>query len=309
MRLTPAKVEQLPRPGFLQDVRFLPDWLFLGSNQVSSASKRRGGSKLHMPGLFAMLLALVLLVGSPRETPMPVPAMPSPSPVLVELFTSEGCSSCPPADALLIQLEKQQPVPNAQVIVLSQHVDYWNRLGWADPFSSEQFSRRQSEYAEAFGRDGIYTPQMIVDGQAEFVGSDASRARSAIAAAASLPKAALTVSFAEGASAESARVRAELGAAPPGLRTDTSEVMLAITETDLASSVARGENAGRHIRHTGVVRILKSLGRVNGAKPVFESEVKLPAAWQRKNLAAVVFVQDRKTRRTLAAGIARFPAR
>src|SRR5262245_55537745 len=109
-------------------------------------------------------------------------------PVIVELFTSEGCSSCPPADEALRRLASTQPVPGVEIVAMSEHVDYWNSLGWTDPFSSAQFSQRQDEYAKAFGLDGIYTPQMVVDGREEFVGNDVGKAGRAIAGAAAAAK-------------------------------------------------------------------------------------------------------------------------
>src|SRR5271155_5036456 len=112
------------------------------------------------------------------------PAADRPVPVIVELFTSEGCSSCPAADRLRSRLEQNQPVPGVQVIAIEEHVDYWNQLGWTDPFSSPQYRARQNDYAVAFHAGNIYTPQMVVNGLAQFVGSDMNRAYHEIGAAA-----------------------------------------------------------------------------------------------------------------------------
>jgi len=230
------------------------------------------------------------------------------TPVLVELFTSEGCSSCPPADELLMRLEQTQPVEGAEVIALSEHVDYWNRLGWADPYSSSEFSARQNDYAHAFDTDGAYTPQMIVDGRAQFVGSDSGKARKAIAGASRDSKAAVTVSLASEdirAGSITLDVRAER---PQSVSEgDSAEVLLAITESGLRSNVSRGENAGRRLSHTAVVRKLTALGSVasqGGAQFVAKPVVKIPRGWKRDSLRAVVFVQERTSRRVLGVAAA-----
>lgn len=225
------------------------------------------------------------------------------SPVLVELFTSEGCSSCPPADELLSRLDREQPVADAEIIVLSQHVDYWNDLGWADPYSSASFSERQNGYASAFHHDGVYTPQMVVDGQAEFVGSNWEKAQDAIASAARTPKAYVQISRAEaGGGAVQLNVRVEN--LPVLSAKESAEVLLALTESDLHSSVARGENAGRSLSHTAVVRQLSVIGNLNSqsgktfsASPV----VNIAGNWKRQNLRAVVFLQERASRRVVGA--------
>ena len=217
------------------------------------------------------------------------------TPVIVELFTSEGCSSCPPADALLSNLTKTQPIAGAEVIALGEHVDYWDHGGWADRFSSHQFSARQSDYANAFRKDTVYTPQMIVDGQTQFVGSDDDEARTAIAQAARIPKARVSVTQTGGTLA----IRVDH--LPASTKNDPAEVLLAITEDGLSSSVGGGENAGRRLTHSAVVRQLTPLGTASGSAFTATPSVKAFAGRHGK-LNAVVFVQQRASRRIVGAG-------
>ncbi|MBV8856134.1 MAG: DUF1223 domain-containing protein [Acidobacteria bacterium] len=225
--------------------------------------------------------------------------------VVVELFTSEGCSSCPPADALLARLEQTQPVEGAEVIPLALHVDYWNHLGWSDPFSSRQFSERQGEYAAAFGEEDVYTPQMIVDGVKEFNGGNSSLAQDAIGKAAREPKGEVLITRTPSQSEGLIHITAQVDNFPRPADGQTADVLLALTESGLASDVARGENEGRRLTHVGVVRSLKALGglpEAPGATFKAETEVPVEKGWRRENLRAVVFAQERGTRRVLAAG-------
>ncbi len=223
--------------------------------------------------------------------PLAVSAAETRTPVIVELFTSEGCSSCPSADKLLADIERTQPIPNAQVLVLSEHVDYWNRLGWRDPFSTHGFSERQSAYADSFHNDGVYTPQMVVDGKAEFVGSNGANAKKAIAEAASQPKAHVTLSGGE-------KLTVNVDQVPGNAAAD---VLLAVTEDNLRSDVRSGENSGRQLNHTGVVRRLTVLGKTHDGTFSAQVNPQLAADWKRANLQAVVFVQDSKNKHILGA--------
>jgi len=240
----------------------------------------------------------------PASVKMQHPAVGS-TPVLVELFTSEGCSSCPPADALLMRLGRTQPVREADAIVLEEHVDYWDRLGWKDPFSSEAATARQEGYGEAFGGRQVYTPQMVVDGHAEFVGSSEGEALRAIRAAGSAPKPAVRLSW-----ADSGTLAISVEPLTNASRSDSSQLVLAIAENMLHSDVKRGENAGRALEHDGVVRQLIPVGKVEAGSIGFSSTIAVRAAheWSRANLRAIVFVQERRSRRVLAAGAIPFPA-
>lgn len=235
--------------------------------------------------LLSPLLACATDAGQPTRTP-----------VLVELFTSEGCSSCPPADALLMTLDASQPLPGANVIALEEHVDYWDRLGWRDPFSSAVLTARQRRYAGALDLDSAYTPEMVIDGRKEFVGNDSRRAANEIERAAQSPKAPLHLSWLE-RSAASAVLSVETGA----VQSD-AQVVLAVTERKLASDVSRGENAGRNLRHAAIVRQLTVIGKTKAGKPFSgRTEVRLSGDWKPSNVSAVVFVQNPAGGQVLAA--------
>lgn len=214
-------------------------------------------------------------------------------PVVVELFTSEGCSSCPPADRLLEQLHRIQPVEGVQIIVLSEHVDYWNRLGWTDPFSSKAFSDRQHWYSMRWPAR-VYTPQAVVDGLIERVGSQARKIDKVIRAAAQEEKGKVEIVADHGA----ATVR--VSALP---RNVPVEVRFAVVEDDLSVDVKRGENKGRRLAHVGVVRTFETVGemRRDEGQASFEVPFEIEPDWRRENVRLVAFVQERRTRAIVAA--------
>ena len=226
------------------------------------------------------------------------------SPVLVELFTSEGCSSCPPADALLERLDRSQPVSGVDLIVLSEHVDYWNDIGWKDPYSSHEYSERQSAYAEQFGLRSIYTPQMVVDGHFEFVGSDERRATQAIESATKAKK--VPVSISSSSSDEKTTIlHIEAGPLPSSITAESAGIFLAIADNSDESHVSRGENAGRTLRHVGVLRNLIRIGSVDRSAG-FSRDMKLDLnAKNPRNLRVAVFVQEADAGRVWGAGLAR----
>jgi len=226
------------------------------------------------------------------------------TPVVVELFTSEGCSSCPPADALLARLAEGQLAGNVQLIAMEEHVDYWNDLGWADPFSSRDWTSRQHVYAGALGNGNPYTPQMVVDGTTEFVGSHTQQARETILKAASKAKIPVMLAQSNANGTGTGKFSAKVGKLEGTTRGDAAEVWLAITETGLHSAVTRGENAGEDLHHAAVVRSMRKIGE---AKPDGETSfagdatVPLQKEWKRENLRAVLFVQEKQSRRILGA--------
>ncbi len=233
---------------------------------------------------------VALLAAACAAAPGAERAVSSPEPVLLELFTSQGCSSCPPADRLLSRLAAGSgPV----VVPLAFHVDYWNHIGWEDPFSQARWSARQQGYARAFGRDGVYTPQLVVDGAEELVGSDERAVRRAIERAAGRGRAGWVRLGAVRLGAEGLAIEVEAGlaaGAPPG----RAEVLVALYESGLTTPVGRGENGGRTLANDRVVRALE--GALALAGPGSEGratvELSLAPGWDRRRLGVAAFLQD-----------------
>lgn len=225
------------------------------------------------------------------------------TPVLVELFTSEGCSSCPPADDLLRRLLQDQPIEGVEVIAISEHVDYWNRLGWTDPFSSSRYSDRQSQFAEAFGAGRIYTPQLVIDGRLQVVGSDWPAVRRAVLDAARSPRASVAVSAARSPDNRRAVVRVTVQDLPARAPKSALHVMVAIVEDQLITEVRRGENARRRLQHDAVARGLASIGSVGETdrEGEFVGDIALQKEWVPGRLRVVAFLQDESTRRVVGA--------
>ena len=245
-----------------------------------------------------ILLATAMLLLASGLAGTAGPASEARVPVVVELFTSEGCSSCPPADALLMDLALRQPVAGAEIIALGEHVDYWNDLGWKDRFSSAQYSQRQNRYAARFRLDSAYTPQMVINGRTEFVGNDPAHAAKAITDAARSPAAPPAIAIAAAGNDVNVTI-ANAGSHP-------RDVFLAITESDLSTQVGKGENHGRLLRHTAVVRELRRIGSTSSGQFSARSALKLNPEWRRDHLHAVIFLQDPATLEIAGAAQAAF---
>ncbi len=224
------------------------------------------------------------------------------SPVLVELFTSEGCSSCPPADALLQQLDRTQPVSGAELIVLSEHVDYWNHIGWTDPFSSRFFSDRQSAYAGRFGLASVYTPQMVVDGAVEFVGGDSHLVSQAIQKSLPVQKIAIRISGLSLDTSKTLEAHVDADALPESAKVRKADVYLVVALNHAESQVLRGENGGHRLSHVGVVQSLTRIGSIEAGK-TFSQDVhlKLDSRTDPANLRIIAFIQQPGQRQVLGA--------
>ncbi len=233
--------------------------------------------------------ALAVFAGSPPDV--------SRTPVLLELFTSEGCSSCPPADKVLEALDKQ-PIANVELIVLSEHVDYWNSLGWRDPYSSRAFSDRQSSYAERLAAT-VYTPQLLIDGQVQLVGSDQREVTQAIGKVLQTAKRPITLHAARLGSSGGIRVEANSGA--------PADLYLAFAADHTRTEVLRGENGGHTLTHVAVVKSILKIGKWEGTAT--SREIPIPSkllTGQSGETRVVAILEDPQTGRILGAAQTRF---
>ena len=247
------------------------------------------GSKVGIGCLLAIGALSALWYARTRGEP---PAHLRPGvPVIVELFSSEGCSTCPPADEYIATLDRDQPIDGVQVIALELHVDYWDDHGWKDPFSSHDVSVRQRQYASVLENHSTFTPEIVFDGNKLMVGGDEDRARVQILASAREAKARVAIELVGRGKVSMTVVDA------PALEGDTLEAWLAVTESHLETAVGSGENGGRTLAHAPVLRQLQKLGVVAG--PTFSREVAvdIPLSWKPNALRFVAFVQRAVSRK------------
>ncbi len=264
-----------------------------------SSPKARALQRVGVTSVLFALLGGILFIGEAVAAPASDTSSPS-TPVLVELFTSEGCSTCPPADALVQRMDKNQPLPGAHLIVLSEHVDYWDHDGWKDPYSSHSLTERQVNYVRALHLTEPSTPQIIVDGSKLLLG-DSQQIQKTLTDAAAAPK--LPVQLGP--------VRVEAGSLRAHVNIGTSagrraQVFAALALDHAESQVLRGENGGKHLTHVAVVEDMKKVGDIGRGQDFNQDvELRLKPGEDPKNLRLVVFVQEPGPGKVLGAAMQR----
>jgi hypothetical protein len=238
---------------------------------------------------FLLLSALVVL--ATRSAPPEANAVDASAVAVVELFTSQGCSSCPPADRLLQTIDEKARAGDRPVFPLAFHVDYWNDLGWADPYSRPEFSERQREYARALN-DRVYTPQMVINGRHAFVGSDAFRAERAIESELRVPAPVRLTGLRARPGADSVHVTVMASSVPEATRLN-----VVLVDAHVGRDVSRGENAGRTLHHVNVVRMLRSVPLQAASALSFP----LPDGLDHATALVVAYAQDERTMSILGA--------
>jgi hypothetical protein len=289
-------------------------WVLAASASLAAASVRmvpvqarrqEPGARLKHSTLFACILCAGMAAwawvgraanlpedgSNPAQSAAAPSAMHGPVPVFVELFTSEGCSSCPPADEFLQRLDEKQPLPGTQLIVLSEHVDYFNHEGWKDPYSSSSMTSRQYEYVHAFGLKDGYTPQMIVDGSWELHLDNPQQEIQVLKKAADAKMISVEIGPVQASTAAANTLQTHVAVRGSGLH-GKANVYAAIALDHAQSHVLHGENQGKDLQHVAVLVQLLKIGSLN-TDGVFDQDlqIKLKPAWKGKELRILVFVQ------------------
>lgn len=249
--------------------------------------------KLAAIGIAAVAFSLFTAAFASRNTPDKEQdrAVQGKGFAVLELFTSEGCSSCPPADALLARIQKA--AGDQPVYILAYHVDYWNRLGWKDIFSKAEYSKRQNQYSRQLGAQ-VYTPQLIINGKSEYIGSDEAAVREAI-------KGALN-----GSSQLSLNIKGQFEPGKVQLhyqvtgKAGNSQLLVALIEKHATSQVKRGENEGRTLAHVQIVNDLHVFSLQSGNEG--SEQINLPAAFNPQDWELIGMLQDEQTGSIEAAG-------
>jgi hypothetical protein len=252
-------------------------------------------------------LALSFVVAYAAGNQLCAAESPAASPVLLELFTSEGCSSCPPADAFLEKLDASQPVRGALLIVLSEHVDYWNHDGWKDPYSSAAFTDRQGSYARVLKIGDIYTPQLIVDGTTELHLSNPNQTGEILQKAAATRAVPLRIDSVAIGNGSQPVVRGRVESDGTS-ETRGAEVYVVVALNRAESQVLRGENSGRRLTHVAVVESLKKIGKLENGKSFGQDfQIKLKPGTDPANIRLIAFVQEPGPGRVLGAALRKPP--
>jgi hypothetical protein len=227
----------------------------------------------------------------------------NPNPILVELFTSEGCSSCPPADEFVQKLDKLQPVSGAQLIVLSEHVDYWDHDGWKDPNSSHALTERQGAYVRMMGLDTPYTPQIIIDGAKEVKIGDAQAVERVFQQAVVSPKVPVHISSVSVDPKNPGLLHAHVNADAATIK-HGADIYLAVALDRVESQVLHGENGGRRLTHVAVVQQIEKIGKLKkGDAFAQDVQLKLKTDTPLDNLRVVAFAQESGPGKVLGASL------
>ncbi|HTW48634.1 MAG TPA: DUF1223 domain-containing protein [Acidobacteriaceae bacterium] len=277
--------------------------------QRGAAWKLAAAGLLLIPALVLALIVALIVPMFGAGSPAMAASNSGRTPILMELFTSEGCSSCPPVDNWVARIDAAQPVAGAEIIVLSEHVDYWDHDGWKDPFSSEAITDRQKAYVHNLGLSDVYTPQIIVDGDAELKPADAQQTAQGLQRAAGAPTIPVRIdSVAVGAGSPAVltgRIEADGGA-----QKKNADVFVAVALDKTLTDVLAGENDGKKLENIAVVKEMVKVGKLEKGKSFDQPfSVKLWPDADPANLRVVAFVQESGPGKVLGAGMTKEIAR